>query len=578
MSALFSRRIFGLFVACLTLTVSASSFAADAELSYTFQKKVMIPMRDGTKLASNIFLPKQAGAYPVVLMRTPYGKPGETWGDAKRYCPAGYVLVAQDCRGRGESEGKWDPWTYDIQDGFDTQEWVGSQPWCNGKIGTTGGSYVGWTQWASAPMASKYLKAMVPVVPFADPYHDIAYIGGAFQLSLSLGWGVAVGGVTVPQAKLPEAFKYLPLNQWDSQFDKKVPYLNDWVNHPTYDDYWRKFSIDGHYAAVTVPALNIGGWYDIFSKNTIDLVNKARKESANRLARRNQFVVIGPWGHGVGGRKTGEVDFTEKAQFNVGDAQFQWFEYWLKDKDTHVEDWAAYRIFVMGENVWHEEHEWPLKRTQFTPYYFHSAGKANTRTGNGEMSVVQPAVEPADTFTYDSNDPVPTHGGNNLVGTAFGPFDQSTIEERKDVLVYTTAPLTKATEVTGPVKVILYAASSAKDTDFTAKLVDVAPDGKATNLCDGIIRARYRNSETNLELIKPGETYRYEIDMWVTSNLFKDGHRIRVEISSSNFPRFDRNPNSGKTFGTDTELLKADQTIYHDQMHASHILMPVIPR
>lgn len=578
MSALFSRRIFGLFVACLTLTVSVSSFAADAELPYTFQKKVMIPMRDGTKLAANIFLPKQAGAYPVVLMRTPYGKPGETWGDAKRYCPAGYVLVAQDCRGRGESEGKWDPWTYDIQDGFDTQEWVGSQPWCNGKIGTTGGSYVGWTQWASAPMASKYLKAMVPVVPFADPYHDIAYIGGAFQLSLSLGWGVGVGGVKVDPAKLPEAFKYLPLNQWDAQFDKKVPYLNDWVNHPTYDDYWRKFSIDGHYAAVTVPALNIGGWYDIFSKNTIDLVNKARKESANRLARRNQFVVIGPWGHGVGGRKTGEVDFTEKAQFNVGDAQFQWFEYWLKDKDTHVEDWAAYRIFVMGENVWHEEHEWPLKRTQFTPYYFHSGGKANTRTGNGEMSVAQPAVEPADTFTYDANNPVPTHGGNNLVGTAFGPFDQSTIEERKDVLVYTTAPLTKATEVTGPVKVVLYAASSAKDTDFTAKLVDVAPDGKAINLCDGIIRARYRNSETNLELIKPGETYRYEIDMWVTSNLFKDGHRIRVEISSSNFPRFDRNPNSGKTFGTDTELLKADQTVYHDQMHASHILLPVIPR
>ncbi|MCD6049171.1 MAG: hypothetical protein K0Q55_574 [Verrucomicrobia bacterium] len=578
MNALISRRIFSLFLACLTLSIASISLAAEAELPYTFQKKVMIPMRDGTKLAANIFLPKEAGRFPVVLMRTPYGRPGETWGGPKRYCPAGYVMVTQDCRGRGESEGKWEPWTFDAQDGFDTQEWIGSQPWCNGKIGTTGGSYVGWTQWSAAHQQSKYLKTMVPVVPFADPYHDIAYVGGAFQLSLSLGWGVSMGGVKVEPAKLPEAFKYLPLNKWDAQFDKQVPYLNEWVNHPTYDDYWRKVSIEGHYAQVTVPALNIGGWYDIFSKNTIELVNKTRKESANALARKNQFVIMGPWGHGVGGTKSGEVDFTQKAQFNVGEAEFQWFEHWLKDKNTQVKDWAPYRLFIMGENVWRDEHEWPLKRTQFTPFYFHSGGQANTRMGNGTLSVAAPMSEPADTFTYDSNNPVPTHGGNNLIGAAIGPFDQSTIEERKDVLVYTSAPLTKAVEVTGPVKVILYAASSAKDTDFTAKLVDVGPDGKAFNLCDGIIRARYRNSETNLELIEPGKTYRYEIDLWVTANLFKEGHRIRVEISSSNFPRFDRNPNSGKPFGTDTELLKAEQTIHHDQMRASHILLPVIPR
>jgi len=578
MNTLRSQRFFRSLLLLLVLALVPAYAAEQADLPYLFQKKVMIPMRDGVKLAANIYMPKEKGVYPVVLVRTPYGKPGENWGEAKRYCPAGYVLVAQDCRGKGESEGQWEPWTNDMHDGFDTQEWVGSQPWCNGKLGTMGGSYVGWTQWSAASQASKYLKAMAPVVPFADPYHDIAYVGGAFQLSLSLGWGAGVGGVKLDPAKLAEAFKYLPLNKYDAQFDKEVPYLRDWVNHPTCDNYWRNISVETHYSAITIPSLNIGGWYDIFSKNTIEQANKVRKESANRLARRNQFVVMGPWGHGVGGRKTGEVDFTEKAQFSVGDAQFHWFEYWLKDKDNQVGDWAAYRLFIMGENVWRDEHEWPLKRTQFTPYYFHSQGQANTRTGNGILSVTAPGSESPDTFTYDANNPVPTHGGNNLVGIPYGPFDQSTIEERPDVLVYTSAPLTKDTEVTGPVKVILYAASSAKDTDFTAKLVDVAPDGKALNLCDGIIRARYRNSDTNLELIAPGKSYQYEIDLWVTANLFKEGHRIRVEISSSNFPRFDRNPNSGKTFGTDTELLKADQTIYHDQMRASHILLPIIPR
>jgi putative CocE/NonD family hydrolase len=288
--------------------------------------------------------------------------------------------------------------------------------------------------------------------------------------------------------------------------------------------------------------------------------------------------VIGPWSHGVGRSKVGELDFGSTAAMDLGQLQLKWFDYWLRDRDTDVEDWPSFQIFVMGENRWRGESEWPLARTQYTPFYLHSGGNASEISGDGVLHRDQPVVEGTDTFVFDPSDPVPTAGGNNLVGAPAGPFDQTKVEQREDVLVYTTAPLTESVEVTGPVKMILYSASSAKDTDFTAKLVDVHPDGKAYNLCDGIIRARWRRSRSEPELIEPGKAYRYEIDLWVTSNLFKAGHQIRVEISSSNFPRFDRNPNTGNPFGTDTELLSATQTVFHGAERASHILLPVIPR
>ena len=487
-------------------------------------------------------------------------------------------MVIQDCRGRGTSKGLWDPFRYDVEDGFDTQEWVGKQAWCNGKIGTAGGSYVGWTQWASAPKRSKYLKAMVPIVPFCNAY-DLAYDGGAFQLSLLMGWGSAVGGARIAPDKMPEAFRHLPLIKFDEQFDHRIFYLSNWVAHPVYDDFWKQRGIGREaYDDITVPILNVGGWYDIFSKATLDMVNGVRHESRNPAMRTNQFVVIGPWPHGVGGYKVGELDFGKDAVLNVGELQLKWFDYWLKGKDSGVRSWPAIRLFVMGENQWRGENEWPLARTQFTPYYLHNQGGANDPKAGRSLDIAKPGSEKTDTYVYDPNNPVPTAGGNNLTGAPAGPFDQTKVELRDDVLVYTTAPLKDAIEVTGPVKAVLYAASTAKDTDFTAKLVDVHPDGKAYNLCDGILRARWRNSRTQEQLLKPGEVQRYEIDLWVTSNLFKAGHRIRVEISSSNFPRFDRNPNTSSPFGTDTKVFAATQTIYHDTKHPSHVLLPVIPR
>lgn len=554
-----------------------SWLAVVAATPIVFEANVMVPMRDGVKLAANVWRPQAEGRYPVILMRSPYGKMDENWGEAKRYTEAGYVMVTQDCRGRGQSEGVWDPFAYDVEDGFDTQEWVGQQPWCNGKIGTAGGSYVGWTQWAAAAKPSPYLQAMVPVVPFENAY-EVAYDGGAMQLGLLMGWGALVGGADVKPERLIEIFQHLPLNTFGDQFAKKIFYLNDWVAHPTYDDYWQRRSIDHQFAEVTVPILNIGGWYDIFSKPTLEMAAQVRAQSRVREVRRNQVVVIGPWAHGVGGQKVGELDFGAAARFNTAEWQFKWFEFWLKGHETGVQDWPAYYLFVMGENQWRGENEWPLKRTQYTSYYLHSGGQANSLNGDGRLDTIVPKQEPADVFTYDGENPVPTTGGNNLIGAPAGPFDQTTVEQRNDVLVYSTAPLEQDVEVTGPVKLILHAASSARDTDFTAKLVDVHPDGKAYNLCDGIIRARHRHGAAQSELLTPGQVERFEIDLWVTSNLFKRGHRIRLEVSSSNFPRFDRNPNSGKPFGTDTELLTAQQTIRHDAKHPSQLVLPIIPR
>ncbi|MCX6903620.1 MAG: CocE/NonD family hydrolase, partial [Verrucomicrobia bacterium] len=312
-------RLFG--VAGMGLAVWCASLAAQeavTNLPFQFQRNVMAPMRDGVQLAANLFLPKEAGPFPVILVRTPYGKADEKSGEAKFYAAAGYAMVAQDCRGRGSSQGEWDPFRHEGEDGFDTQEWVGRQRWCNGRIGTSGGSYVGWTQWAAAPRGSHYLTCMAPVVPFADAYHEIAYPGGAFQLSLCLGWGAGVGGLKIVPAKLKEAFNYLPLSTWDEQGDKRVPFLRAWVAHPAYDDYWRARGVDNHYDQVTVPALNIGGWYDIFSKAAFDHIARTRQSATNRLARRNQFVVMRPWGHGVGGQKLGELDFGPGAKLDLG--------------------------------------------------------------------------------------------------------------------------------------------------------------------------------------------------------------------------------------------------------------------
>ncbi len=547
---------------------------------------VKIPMRDGVELSANIFLPKAEGKFPVILIRSPYGKGNEKYGDGLFYAGRGYALVIQDCRGKGASQGEWEPFVNDRDDGRDTQQWILNQPWCNGSIGTSGGSYVGFTQWISAPNAGDHLKAMFTLVPLVDAYGDGVYIDGAMNLALMMGWGSLVALKPGEQPTMltwrPEdwlrAYRTLPLGEWDRAIGRQVQYMRDWVAHPHFDQYWAARGAHGQWQDITAPICTVGGWYDIFAKSVFDHVNAVRTTSRSQQAQKHQHLVMGPWAHGISqDGKVGDLNFGKESVIDVRDLQTKWFDYWLKAQQTGAETWPAFRIFVMGENQWRDEQEWPLKRTQYTPYYFHSKGSANTLKGDGTLSAETPSAEPRDEFVYDPNDPVPTAGGCNLVGCPTGPRDQSEVEKRNDVLVFTSDELKSELEVTGPVKVILYAASTAQDTDWTAKLVDVHPDGRAFNLCDGIVRARYRESRDNPSLIKPGQIYRYEIDLWVTSNAFLPGHRIRVEISSSNFPRFDRNLNTGEPFGAGTRLIKATQTVYHDKAHPSHVLLPVIP-
>jgi len=554
--------------------------AAEAAYEVEARAEVKIPMRDGVELAANVFLPKAEGKFPAVLARSPYGKGGTRGGQGHLFASHGYVYISQDCRGRGTSQGEWVPFVNEARDGKDTHQWILEQPWSNGTIGTRGGSYVGFTQWISAPGAGDYLKAMFPVVPLVDPYHDIAYVGGAFQLSLMMGWGAGVSGKGSVRGwnndDWQKAFRTLPLRTWDTAIGAEVPYLREWVAHPHFDDYWKPSSSPRE--DIATPIYAVCGWYDLFAKSVLDHVNTVRQKSPSEPARRHQHVLMGPWVHGISRvGKVGELDFGKDAVVDLGAIQTEWFGHWLKGEKGGVDEWPPLRIFVMGRNQWRDEQQWPLERTQYTPYYFHSQGSAKTLDGDGTLNTANPGREPADRFVYDPDDPVPTLGGCNLGHCPVGPHDQTRAEKRDDVLVFTSDELTSELEVTGPVEVVLYAASSATDTDWTAKLVDVWPDGRAINLCDGILRARYRESADEPTPIEPGKVYRYEIDLWVTSNAFLPGHKIRVEISSSNFPRFDRNPNTGHPFGADAEIEKATQTVYHDAEHPSHVLLPVIP-
>jgi putative CocE/NonD family hydrolase len=552
---------------------------------YRFLQDVQIPMRDGVTLSADISLPEAEGRYPVLLARTPYGKgnPDDIGG---YWVPHDFAFVIQDCRGTGSSGGEWDPGRSEKSDGLDTHAWLLEQPWCNGRIGTLGGSYLGSTQWMVAPYTGESHRAMITTVPLIDWYRDCTYVGGALNLATIFSWATAMlnptqgegAGIDWDNWDWDEAFRVMPLSEYDVRnIGKPIPWLRDWLAHPTYDDYWAQVGIQDDLEDIDIPNITISSWYDIFLSQALDLIPTLRKSAGSDLARRHQHLIIGPWGHGPGWF-VGDREFGSEADYEVDALELQWFDHFLKDMDTGIETLPPYRLFVMGRNVWRDADEWPLPETEFSPYYFHSNGSANTLAGDGSLSIRVPGSEAPDRYTYDPDNPVPTRGGSILFEvTDMGPVDQREVEQREDVLVYTSEPLINDLEVVGPVEVVLFAASDARDTDWTAKLVDVNPDGRAFNLCDGIIRARYRIPNAGATLLEPGEIYRYEIDLWGTGNVFLTGHGIRVEISSSNFPHFDRNPNTGGSFYHDSDIKLAHQIVYHDEQHPSHILLPVIP-
>ena len=577
-------------------------------VSLKVETNVAATMRDGTTLYADVYRPDGPGPFPTILQRTPYDKTAGLAAqmlDPMKAAKAGFALIIQDTRGRFTSGGEFNCFIDDINDGYDTVEWAAAQSWSSGRVGMIGASYVGATQWLCAITRPPHLVAIAPNVTASNYHNGWTYQGGAFELGFNASWTLLQltlanfkthsGIRSIPQARqaelvksvdgMTDAFLHLPLKDMPQLSGGLADYYFDWLAHPSFDDYWKKLCIEDQHSNVTTPALNIGGWYDIFLGGTIRNYLGMRQNAATEEARNGQKLIIGPWQHSSRGTSMAGSHYfgvaADSMALGLDEIHLRWFNQWLKGEDTGMLDEPPVRIFVMGDDVWRDENEWPLARAQTTSYYLHSAGNANTLHGDGVLSPEAPSDESPDVFLYNPANPVPTRGGQLCCNPYFassGAFDQNEIEARSDVLVYSTPTLECDVEVTGPITVTLWAATSATDTDFTAKLVDVCEDGCARNLTDGIIRARYRESMSEPSLVEPGRAYCYTIDLWATSNVFKAGHKIRLEVSSSNFPRFDRNTNTGGVIAADTELKPAVQTILHDAAHPSHVSLPIVPR
>jgi uncharacterized protein len=532
---------------------------------------VPVPMRDGVRLSANVFLPNERARLPALLLRTPYGKGADINANNRVFVEHGYAVVVQDVRGRYESEGAFQPLTQEVRDGDDTLNWIAQQPWSNGNIGMMGGSYVGIAQWKAALSGNRHLKAIFPVVSGYDDYRDRYYsTGGALKLGNRLGWMAENLRAPGYRQDFNKFVLHLPVRSADvAALGWTSPMYRDVIDHPTFDSFWRSISVKEQIAKVKVPVFAVGGWYDNFVESDLAAFTALRQQSGvNR-------IMIGPWAHNMSTPFDG-VDFGPDAGAGIRQVQLDWFDHWLMEKglmgkDAPLLSQPPAKIFVMGTNQWREQQEWPPAAATRKSLFLAAGGALSD----------SPARAPApDQFVYDPYNPVPTRGGAvccNPKIFPWGPMDQRPVELRRDVLVYSTKPLKRDMEASGPVQAVLWISSSARDTDFTAKLVDVFPGGAARNLTDGILRLRYRDSLEKPELAIPGQVYRITIDAGVTSNVFLKGHRIRVEISSSNFPRFDRNPNTGGTVAQAVKLAKASQTVYHDKAHPSCLVLMVMP-
>ncbi|GCF10961.1 CocE/NonD family hydrolase [Dictyobacter arantiisoli] len=544
------------------------------ELQIQFDQRV--PMRDGVTLSADIYMPVAGAPCPVILMRTPYMKAHINLDTVKYFVRHGYIYISLDVRGRGDSDGEFIPYFNEGRDGYDAIEWCASQPWSNGRVGTIGASYGGRSQWLTAVERPPHLNAMIVLVPPSDPFVETPT---GTPSPMHLCWLHLTSGRTLQSMDVVEweqVYQHLPLVSMDERLGRNILAWRREMQHTQLDDYWLPLCYQQRFEQIDVPVLHISGWYDDEQIGTplnyIGMVTRG----ATAEVRAQQRLLMGPWGHATNAdAKLGMVDFGPQAIIDLRGEQLRWYERYLKQLDVEVG--APVRIFVMGDNEWRDEQEWPLARTQWTPYYLHSQGRANSRFGDGSLSLQKPAEEVCDTYQYDPAHPVPfiTDATSSQIG---GPDDYSSLQRRDDVLVYSTEVLSEDIEVTGPVKVQLYAASSAPDTDFMAMLIDVWPNGFRQRLCDGMVRARFRNGMQHPELIEPGQIYHCTLDCWNISQVFKAGHRICVQITSSAFPKYDRNQNTGEPLGLSTTLVTAKQRIYHDSEHPSFIQLPLIPR
>jgi putative CocE/NonD family hydrolase len=572
------------------------------------ERDVKVPMRDGVRLATDVYRPKGDGPWPVLVERTPYGK-SFAWFTAGLIvnplvaAERGYAVVVQDTRGRNASQGPFEPFVHEADDGYDTVEWAAGQPWSNGAVGVFGSSYLGVTALTATLAAPPHLKAAVSYLTGAN-YHDgWTYSGGAFELSFNLWWTSFLAWDTVARARMrpkereatlaelvevasdwETAARHLPLADLPA-FRKVAPYWREWLEHPSYDAFWKRVDQTAKAGGLKVPLLQVAGWFDNFARGAIDM--HAALQSVRGKPKTRSRLVIGPWDHeaylSVRPTASGSREFGPAAVGGVtmmGDLVLDWFDEWLGGgAPSAASEAAPVRYFVMGENRWAGALTWPPKHRP-TPWYLRSAGAASSRLGDGALSLDKPGPDPADSFLYDPADPVPSIGGRTLA-PIFGPGgiqDQSDVELRDDVLVYTSPMLTGPVSIAGPVTAVLHVASSAVDTDFTAKLVDVEPDGFCANIAEGIIRARYRDGHAREALLTPGEPTELTVDLWHVAHTFLPGHMIRLEVSSSSFPRWDRNLNCATSPGQagPEELQVAVQQVLHDPAHPSRLLLPVV--
>jgi len=576
-----------LTILCLSFT--AASVRSQTPYRVKIQPGVSVKMRDGVSLVADIYSPVSDEKFPVLLTRTPYNRTGDP-RFANELASHGYIVILQDTRGRFASGGEFYPFRNESADGFDTVEWAAKLEQSNGKVGMFGGSYVGATQMLAAMAVPPHLVSIFPYVTASEYYDGWTYQNGALMQWFSSSWtsGLAIDTLRryADRAQAPKEWvNTLPLQDYPllktPQTSELAPYFRDWLSHERDDAYWAQWRVSDHYSQMTVMGLHAGGWHDLFLKGSIKNYTGLRQQAATAEARAGQRLLVGPWAHAgtSPAGKIGDVVFGKDAVLDNTNTTLKWFDYSLKGIKNEFASGAPVRLFIMGTNVWRDEQEFPLARTRYTKYYLHSSKGANGIAGDGSLSVALPGVEKQDQFTYDPQNPVPTIGGRLCCGGAIppGPADQRANETRPDVLVFSTPVLTEDTEVTGYVSVELYASTSAVDTDFTALLVDVDESGYARFLTDGIVRARYRESTKEASAITPEKIYKYTIDLWATANVFKAGHRIRLYISSSNFPRFNRNMNTGEDISNASKFVRATQTIYHDREHSSVLILPVIP-
>jgi len=578
---------------------------------------IFIPMRDGVRLATDLYFPVGAqGPLPTVLLRTPYDKTA-TWtvGDATRFVAQGYVVAIQDIRGKFQSEGDYLVTAPDRNDGYDSIDWLARQPWSNGKVGTTGCSYLGETQVTAAASRHHAHAAMIPqaasnVTEMWSAHRGGIWRGGALELSSGADWLRNYGakirpvllpntdstgfraatasfklGASPPRVDFDSMLRTLPILTMIERMGAPPTDWKDLVSFPPFDPRGDRFGFVTSADRFDTPALFFDSWYDYGPTNTLRLLNHLRDGAATAATRSHVHAVVGPTTHCT---YEGATEQTTVGRRDVGDARFDifglqlaWFDHWLRGRTNGIDTLPPVQLYVMGRNRWRAEREWPLARTVWTSYYLRSDGRANGRYGTGELRLTKPGQEPPDVYSYDPASPVPSTGGpdfgaNNPLLPP-GALDQRSVEMRQDVLVYTTGPLGQGVEVTGPVRVVLFASSDGPDTDFTGKLVDVDPEGRAFNVTEGILRARYREGFDRPVMMVPGQVHRLELDLEVTSNYFRPGHRIRLEISSSNFPRFDRNLNTGGDNVAESTWRIARNSIHHSTRYPSQLVLPVIP-